>query len=130
MMFLNSDRVLTDGILIRVNSFKMRMIRSLAHRISPGRGGRPGQAARAAGDAARARVGSRVERFDRRPIEPFELFTSEFGQNSVRIQENSSQIFRQFLKFEKFSTFSKVFSEIPRNFRQNRCKIRLKSVEN
>ena len=31
----------------------------------------------------------RVERFDRRPIEPFELFTSEFGQNSVRIQENS-----------------------------------------
>ena len=35
-----------------------------------------------------------VERFDRRPIEPFELFTSEFGQNSVRIQENSSRIFR------------------------------------
>ena len=65
-----------------------------------------------------------VERFDRRPIEPFELFTSEFGQNSVRIQENSSRIFRKFLKFEKFSTFSKVFSEIPRNFRQNRCKIR------
>ena len=24
----------------------------------------------------------RVEGFDRRPIEPFELFTSEFGQNS------------------------------------------------
>ena len=72
----------------------------------------------------------RVERFGRRPIEPFELFTSEFGQNSVRIQENSSKIFRKFLKFEKFSTFSKVFSEIPRNFRQNRCKIRWKSVEN
>ena len=69
-------------------------------------------------------VSLRVERFDRRPIEPFELFTSEFGQNSVRIQENSSKIFRKFLKFEKFSTFSKVFSEIPRNFRQNRCKIR------
>ena len=60
----------------------------------------------------------------RRPIEPFELFTSEVGQNSVRIQENSSNFFRKFLKFEKFSTFSKVFSEIPRNFRQNRCKIR------
>ena len=69
-------------------------------------------------------VWARAERFDRRPIEPFELFTSEFGQNSVRIQENSSKIFRKFLKFEKFSTFSKVFSEIPRNFRQNRCKIR------
>ena len=40
----------------------------------------------------------RVERFDRRPIEPFELFTSEFGQNSVRIQENLSRIFRKFLK--------------------------------
>ena len=42
---------------------------------------------------------------------------SEFGQNSVRILGNSSTIFRKFLKFEKFSTFSKVFSEIPRNFR-------------
>ena len=71
-----------------------------------------------------AGVPHRVERFDRRPIEPFELFTSEFGQNSVRIQENSSRIFRNFLKFEEFATFSKVFSEIPRNFRQNRCKIR------
>jgi hypothetical protein len=66
----------------------------------------------------------RVERFDRRPIEPFELFTAEFGQNYVRIQENSSKFFRKLLKFEKFSTFSKAFSEIPRNFRQNRCKIR------
>ena len=28
-----------------------------------------------------------VERFDRRGIEPFELFTSEFGQRCVRIQE-------------------------------------------
>ena len=74
--------------------------------------------------AASRSAADRVERFDRRPIEPFELFTSEFGQNSVRIQENSSKIFRKFLKFEKFSTFSKVFSEIPRNFRQNRCKIR------
>ena len=34
-----------------------------------------------------SRVSARVERFDRRPIEPFELFISEFGQNSVRIQE-------------------------------------------
>ena len=69
------------------------------------------------------------EWFDRSPIEPFELFTSEFGQNSVRIQENSSKIFRKFLKIEKLSTFSKVFSKIPRNFRQNRCKIRWKSIE-
>ena len=29
---------------------------------------------------------TRVERFDRRGSEPFELCTSEFGQNSVRIQ--------------------------------------------
>ena len=27
-----------------------------------------------------------VERFDRRGIEPFELFTSEFGQNVVKFQ--------------------------------------------
>ena len=30
-----------------------------------------------------------VERFDRRGIEPFELFRSEFGQNSFKIQEFS-----------------------------------------
>ena len=28
-----------------------------------------------------------VERFDRRGTEPFELFRSEFGQNSFKIQE-------------------------------------------
>ena len=51
-----------------------------------------------------------VERFDRRPIEPFELFTSEFGQNSVRIQENSSKIFRKFLK--KVPEFWQNFNRI------------------
>ena len=30
-----------------------------------------------------------VERFDRRGTEPFELFRSEFGQNSCKIQEFS-----------------------------------------
>ena len=30
-----------------------------------------------------------VERFDRRGTEPFELFRSEFGQNSFKIQEFS-----------------------------------------
>ena len=55
---------------------------------------------------------SRVERFDRRPIEPFELFTSEFGQNSVRIQENSSTIFRKFLKFENSQHFLKYSAKL------------------
>ena len=32
-------------------------------------------------------VGTLVEGFDRRGTEPFELFRSEFGQNSVRIKE-------------------------------------------
>ena len=32
-------------------------------------------------------VAGLVERFDRRGTEPFELFRSEFGQNSVRIKE-------------------------------------------
>ena len=37
--------------------------------------------------AARPRGPRRaVERLDRRGIEPFELFTSEFGQNSFKIQ--------------------------------------------
>ena len=43
-----------------------------------------------------------VERFDRRGIEPFELFKSEFGQNSFKIQdvllENSKSL-------ENFNTF-------------------------
>ena len=37
----------------------------------------------------RAEVLSQVERFDRRGTEPFELFTSEFVQNSCKIQEFS-----------------------------------------
>ena len=36
---------------------------------------------------ARCAVCREVERFDRRGIEPFELFTSEFGKNSLRIEE-------------------------------------------
>ena len=36
-----------------------------------------------------AAVYFRVERFDRRGTEPFELFRSEFGQNSFKIQEFS-----------------------------------------
>ena len=35
------------------------------------------------------KVPGRVERFGCRATESFELFKSEFGQNSVRIQENS-----------------------------------------
>ena len=35
------------------------------------------------------RVYARVERFDRRGTEPFELFPSEFGQNSLKISEFS-----------------------------------------
>ena len=63
-------------------------------------------------EALRSVVDNRVERFDRRPIEPFELFTSEFGQNSVRIQENSSRIFRKFeVKFPKFFNFLAKISE-------------------
>ena len=39
-------------------------------------------------------VASRVERFGCRATESFESFRSEFGQNSVRIQENFSEFFR------------------------------------
>ena len=44
-------------------------------------------------------AGTRVERFDRRPIEPFELFTSEFGQNSC---QNSGKILTFLQKILKF----------------------------
>ena len=43
-----------------------------------------------------------VERFDRRGIEPFELFRSEFGQNSVKIQECSLENLK---KSEIFNIF-------------------------
>ena len=39
------------------------------------------------GPAGTAEARALVERFDRRGIEPFELFTSEFAQRCVRIQE-------------------------------------------
>ena len=53
-----------------------------------------------------------VERFDRRGIEPFELFTTEFGQNSFKIQ----YIFLENSKCQYFSTFSMVFANLRQNF--------------
>ena len=64
-------------------------------------------------DEGLARLGLKGR--NRRPIEPFELFTSEFVQNSVRTQENSSKIFRKILKFEKFIKILNIFSSIQRN---------------
>ena len=51
----------------------------------PAAGPRGGRAAVPRG-VSRAPVADWVERFDRRGTEPFELFTSEFDQNSVKIQ--------------------------------------------
>ena len=54
------------------------------------------------GSGAAAPVAALVERFDRRGTEPFELFRSEFGQNSAIIQEimlefiRNSDIFKIF----------------------------------
>ena len=47
------------------------------------------KAATAVLDAGGTAVEAWVERFDRRGTEPFELFRSEFGQNSCKIQEFS-----------------------------------------
>ena len=47
----------------------------------------PGGNAHADGAPSASPVPALVERFDRRGTEPFELFRSEFGQNSVRIKE-------------------------------------------
>ena len=48
-----------------------------------------------------------VERFDRRGIEPFELFTSEFGQNSFKIQEFSLENSKISEKIFNFNIFLK-----------------------
>ena len=64
-------------------------------------------------------VRSLVERFDRRGIEPFELFRSEFGQNSVRIREMLLEFIRNSKKNQECSTFSRISVEIPRNFHEN-----------
>ena len=63
---------------------------------------------------ARRELRALVERFDRRGIEPFELFTSEFGQNSVKIQYIPRK-FKNFRDFE-FSTFSNIFAKFLQNF--------------
>ena len=55
------------------------------------------------------------------------LCTSEFRQTFVRIQENFSRSFRNSENFRismDFSTFSRIFNEIPRKFHQCLCKIR------
>ena len=58
-------------------------------------------------------VGSRalVERFDRRGIEPFELFTSEFGQNSFKIQEFSLEKFNIKISEISFKFFRSEFGQ-------------------
>ena len=56
-------------------------------RDAAGAGGVPRHGAAGAGGFPRhGAAGALVERFDRRGTEPFELFTPEFGQNSVKIQ--------------------------------------------
>ena len=68
-------------------------------------------AAGAAGTAGTARAaaaaGALVERFDRRGTETFELFRSEFGRNSVRInkfRKNLSEI----QNFQFFNIFKNI----------------------
>ena len=75
-------------------------------------------------------VGCRVERFDRRPIELFELFTSEFRQNSCQNSGKIITFLQKILKFQDFSTFSRMFSEIPRKNHQNLTRIRWKLLKN
>ena len=64
-------------------------------------------------------VTSVVERFDRRGIEPFELFASEFGQNSLRIDE----ILLEFIRNPKNSGFFNIFYKYSAKFRQIFIKI-------
>ena len=73
---------------------------------------------------------SRVERFDGRVIEPFELLNA---QNSVKFLSEFSKFLRKFqeiLKSEEFLILSRKFCEIPRKFDQNRWKNRWNSLKN
>ena len=56
-----------------------------------------------------------VERFDRRVIEPFELFRSEFGQRCVRIQEFLLEFIRNDRRNPKNSGMFNIFYNIWRN---------------
>ena len=72
----------------------------------------------------------RVERFGRRPTEPFELLNIririEILSQFRKFCQNSSEI----QKFEDLSTCSKLFIEILRKFHWNWCKIRWKLLKN
>ena len=48
-------------------------------------------------------VGSSVKKFDRRGTEPFELFRSELGQNSIRIEQNLLEFNHQFMRNSEIS---------------------------
>ena len=67
-----------------------------------------------------------VERFDRRGIEPFELFRPEFGQIFLRIEEILLELMRIFKSkisgMTIVKTFLQMFREILRHFRQNLSK--------
>ena len=78
---------------------------------SPRSGGPgPRDAASCAATGRRARTRSAtsptsVERFGRRGTEPNELLRSEFGQNSFKIQEFSSENLRKSMNFNSFYHF-------------------------
>ena len=65
-----------------------------------------------------------VERFDRRGTEPNELFRSEFGQNSFKIQEFSifARNFKKIRKFQHFRKDNSKIGEISIKFHQNPSK--------
>ena len=78
---------------------------------------RPRRPARGRPPAPGASPRTLVERLDRRGTEPFELFRSEFGQNSVRIKEI-------LLKFIRNSSKDFLIVETPTKFHQNLREIR------
>ena len=95
------------------------------------RGGAPRRCLLARGVPAAAcwPVLARVRKFDRRPIELFELFTAEFGQSFCQDSGKILTFLQKILEFWDFSTFSRMFGEISRIDNQIRCKNSMKIVE-
>ena len=81
--------------------------------LDTGEQARGGPRARAAAAPRGFEALTSVERFDRRGTEPNELFRSEFGENSFKIQEFSLEFFSEFRQYFRKCCFLNFLAKIP-----------------
>jgi len=108
-VFPGPQEVLVDNdklpaVELKVNEY-IKMVNQVTGEISVERGPKLvflGAQDRFLGAGKQVAVEILVERFDRRGTEPFELFRSEFGQNSFRIKEILLEFIQSSEKSSKF----------------------------